>query len=93
VRARLTGAAPPPWQGGQKVLCEVAGKQFRVTLADNGRVSDPVDPMASYVLSKIGEVTIDKPGTLKLVLKTEDAEAQKTLGLNLHAVKLVPAGK
>src|ERR1017187_4618518 len=93
VRARLTGAAPPPWQGGQKTLCEVAGKQFRVTLADNGRVSDPVDPMASYVVSKIGEVTIDKPGSLKLVLKTEDAEAQKTLGLNLHAVKLVPAGK
>jgi alpha-L-fucosidase len=90
VRARLTGTAPPAWQGGQKVLCEVAGLQVRGTLADNGRLSDAADPMASYVLSKIGQVTIDKPGPQKLVLKTEDAEVQKTLGLSLHGVKLVP---
>jgi hypothetical protein len=90
-RTRYNTAALTPWQGGQRVMCEVAGRQIRGALANDGRFSDPVDPMASYVVSKIGQVTIDKPGTQKLVLKTEDAELQKTLGLSLHSVKLAPA--
>ncbi|MBZ5586081.1 MAG: alpha-L-fucosidase [Acidobacteriia bacterium] len=84
------GLAPPAWQGGQKLLVEVAGRQIRGTLADNGRSSDPSDPRASYVISNIGRVTIDRPGAQRLVLRAEDEELQKTLGLSLHSLRLVP---
>jgi hypothetical protein len=83
------GFTPQPWQGGQKLLVELAGKQVHGTLADNGRVSDPSDPRSAYVVSKLGTVTIDKPGTVRLVLKSEDAEAQSR-GLSLHSVRLKP---
>jgi hypothetical protein len=41
-------------------------------------------------VSKVGQVTIKKPGAQKLVLKTEDAQLQRKLGLLLHEVRLVP---
>jgi hypothetical protein len=56
----------------------------------NGKSSDPSDPPARYVGSKIGRITIDTPGVQRLVLGAEDEEAQQAIGLALQSVRMVP---
>ncbi len=88
---RMPRAAGPEWQGGHRMLVEVAGKQLRSTMSEDGRFVDPSNPLMTYVTSKLGQVTIDKAGAFQLALKAESMEGQGKLGLALAAVRLVPA--
>jgi alpha-L-fucosidase len=78
------------WEGGHRVEIEVAGQKLKAKIEDQGKQENPANPYWKYVISKIGQVTIDKTGSFNLSLKPETIEAEKKLGLTLVAVKLIP---
>jgi alpha-L-fucosidase len=78
------------WEGGHEVGVEVAGQKLRATVDNDGKEENPANPYWKYVTSKMGQVTVDKPGKFSLVLKPESIKAEKQLGLTLVSVKLVP---
>lgn len=78
------------WEGGHSVEVEVAGQKLKATIEDNGKEENPANPYWKYVISRIGKVTIDKPGNFSLSLKPEIIRAEKKLGLTLVSVKLIP---
>ena len=80
------------WEGGHKLKISVAGEVVRNTVRDQGRLDNP--RASSYlrdVVSKIGQVTISKKGTVTLNLKAEKLNKKKGLSLKLRAVQLSPA--
>jgi len=78
------------WEGGHTVEIEVAGQKARGQVDNNGKQENPANPYWKYVISKIGRVTIDKPGLYHLTLKPETIRAEKKLGLTLVSVELRP---
>jgi alpha-L-fucosidase len=78
------------WDGGHKLMVEVAGKQLRATLNDDGKLVDPSDPHMNMVVSKLGQVAIDKAGAYKLALKPESIESRRKSGLGLVSIRLTP---
>lgn len=78
------------WEGGHTVDLEVAGQKLKGKIDDNGKEVNPANPYWKYVISKIGQVKIDKTGSFNLSLKPETIQAEKKLGLTLVSVKLVP---
>ena len=81
------------WEGGHSVSLETAGQKLTAKVENNGKEENPTNPYWKYVISKMGRVTIDKPGQYTLSLKPETILADKKLGLTLVSVKLVRAGK
>ena len=81
------------WEGGHSVTLETAGQKLTAKIENNRKEENPTNPYWKYVISKMGRVTIDKPGQYTLSLKPETILADKKLGLTLVSVKLVPAGK
>ncbi|MGH9880889.1 MAG: alpha-L-fucosidase, partial [Pyrinomonadaceae bacterium] len=59
------------WEGGHEVGVEVAGQKLRATVDNDGKEENPANPYWKYVTSKMGRITVDKPGKLSLVLKPE----------------------
>jgi len=78
------------WEGGHTVAIEVAGQKLRGQIDNNGKEENPANPYWTYVVSRIGRVTIDKPGSYNLSLKPETIRAEKKLGLTLVSVELRP---
>lgn len=78
------------WEGGHTLGIEVAGQKLRATVENNGKEENPANPYWKYVISRMGRVTLDKPGKYHLALKPETIRAEKKLGLTLVSVKLVP---
>ena len=94
-RPAAAGAPPRPpfqsiWEGGHRVVFDAAGAQARGALADDGKVVDPSNPMMTYVTSKLGQVRIEKAGSVQFALKPESLVTQNNVGLALASVKLVP---
>ena len=81
------------WEGEHQVAIEVAGKKLQGTVANHGKQENPGNPYWKYVVSKIGQVTIDKPGKHNVILKPEMLKTEKGFGLTLVAVKLIPVQK
>jgi len=81
------------WEGGHSVTLETAGQKLTAKIENNRKEENPTNPYWKYVISKMGRVTIDKPGQYTLSLKPETILADKKLGLTLVSVKLVRAGK
>jgi alpha-L-fucosidase len=79
------------WEGGHTVEIEVAGQKLKAVIDDDGKQENPANPYWKYVISKIGQVKIDKTGSFTLNLKPETIQAEKKLGLTLVAVKLIPS--
>jgi alpha-L-fucosidase len=79
------------WEGDHQVAIEVAGSLLRGAIANQGREVNPRNPYWKYVISKIGQVKIDKPGRHSLALKPETIQTGKQLGLTLVSVKLISA--
>ncbi len=79
------------WEGGHEVSVEVAGQRLKDVVDNDGKEQNPANPYWPYVVSKMGRVRFDKPGTHSLSLKPETIRADKKLGLTLVAVKLIPA--
>ena len=78
------------WEGNHRVSIDVAGQKVEGIIAEQGKEENPFNPYWKYVISKVGRVTIDKPGKYTLNLKPEQIQAAKKLGLTLVSVKLVP---
>ena len=81
------------WEGGHAVAIKAAGREIKGTVDNDGKEVPPANPYWPYVLSNIGRVTIDKPGTFDLALRPEKINAEKKLGLTLVSVRLVPVRK
>jgi alpha-L-fucosidase len=79
------------WDGGQRVSIEIASQKVSGLVADNGKEDNPSNPYWPYVISKMGEVKIDKAGTYNATLKPDDIPAGQKFGLTVVAVRLVPA--
>jgi alpha-L-fucosidase len=78
------------WEGGHTIEIEVAGQKLKATIENNGKEENPANPYWKYVISKAGQVKIDKAGGFNLSLKPEIIQAEKKLGLTLVSVKLIP---
>ncbi len=78
------------WEGGHQVTVEVAGRQFRGVIADNGKEENPSNPYWKYVVSKIARVKIDQPGAYTLALRPQSIQAPKRQGLTLVSIRLRP---
>ena len=81
------------WEGGHTVALDVAGQKISGAVENNGKEENPVNPYWPYVVSKVGQITLAKPGQFKLALKPEVIKADKKLGLTLVSVKLIPRVK
>jgi len=81
------------WEGGHTVALDVAGQKISGAVENNGKEENPVNPYWPYVVSKVGQVTLAKPGQFNLSLKPEMIKADKKLGLTLVSVKLIPRVK
>ena len=78
------------WEGDHKVSIQVAGEKLQGVIANQGKEENPFNPYWKYVISKVGQVTIDKPGKYHLSLTPEMLRAEKKLGLTLVSIKLLP---
>jgi alpha-L-fucosidase len=78
------------WEGNHRVSVDVAGQKVQGVITEQGKEENPFNPYWKYVISKVGRVTIDKPGKYSLSLKPEMIQAEKKLGLTLVSVKLIP---
>ena len=81
------------WEGGHVVSLNVAGSQVKGTVENQSKEIDAANPYWPYVISRIGRVTLDKPGKFNLSIKPETIKAEKKLGLTLVSVRLVPVKK
>jgi alpha-L-fucosidase len=79
------------WEGGHVLSLDVAGQKINAIVEKNGKEENPANPYWPYVISKMGQVTVDKAGKYHLSLKPETIKAEKRHGLTLVAVKLLPA--
>jgi alpha-L-fucosidase len=86
----LTAGTRTAWDGGHKVVVEVAGNKVSAALNEDGKQVDPSNPHQPYVVSKLGRVKIGKAGTYTLAVRPESIRAQKKVGLALATVKLTP---
>jgi alpha-L-fucosidase len=77
------------WEGGHTVALDVAGQKISGAVENNGKEENPVNPYWPYVVSKVGQITLAKPGQFNLSLKPEMIKADKKLGLTLVSVKLI----
>jgi len=88
----LTTSDPGPlWKGGREVLVEVNGTVLRGRLTNDGKQVEPSNPYMTYVLSKIGQVRIERARDCRLSLKSQSGQPDKETGLRVASVRLVPA--
>jgi alpha-L-fucosidase len=78
------------WEGGHELAIEVAGQKLQATVNNDGKRDNPANPYWKYVVSRIGRITVDKPGSYSLELKPQLIRAEKKLGLTLVSVELRP---
>ncbi|HUE83160.1 MAG TPA: alpha-L-fucosidase [Pyrinomonadaceae bacterium] len=77
------------WEGGHKLQIEVAGQKLSAVVDNNGKEENPANPYWKYVISEMGTVKIDGPGSYRLSLKPETIRSEKQLGITLVSVKLI----
>jgi hypothetical protein len=83
--AERTGA----WEGGHEVKIAVARQSLKAVVKDDGRSQDPKAPTWwTDVVSKLGRVTIAKPGVHTLSLKPLKLVRDRNLGLKLRSLRL-----
>jgi len=79
------------WDGGQHIRITL-GKQSLAGLAgDNGKLDNPENPYWPYVISKMGKIKLDQPGSYTLSLTADDIPAGQKYGLTLVELRLMPA--
>lgn len=81
------------WEGGHQLQIEVAGQKLSAAVNNNGKEENPANPYWKYVISELGTVKIDGPGSYRLSVKPELVRSEKQLGITLVSVKLIPAGR
>jgi hypothetical protein len=78
------------WDGGHRVTLDVAGKQMKGVVSNDGHLENPSNPYWPYVISKIGQVEIGKTGTYRMALKPESIQTPQGFGFTLVDVMLSP---
>jgi alpha-L-fucosidase len=78
------------WEGGHEIALEVAGQKLKGVIDNDGKEENPANPYWKYVISKMGQVSIEKPGRYGVSLQPERIKSEKQLGLTLVSVKLIP---
>ncbi|HLJ13585.1 MAG TPA: alpha-L-fucosidase [Bryobacteraceae bacterium] len=78
------------WEGGHIVRVEVGGKTVEGKVTNQGRLSNFRNLLWPDVVSKLGTITIEKPGMIHLALKPVKINSEKKIGFMLHAVRLTP---
>jgi alpha-L-fucosidase len=81
------------WEGDHQVAIEFGQQRLQGQVVNQGKEENPSNPYWKYVLSKIGRITIEKPGRYSLSLKPLSIRGEKRLGLTLVSVRLTPANK
>jgi alpha-L-fucosidase len=83
---------PDPWDGGHKVVVEIDGQKISGVVEAQQKRIPPHNPYWPYPLTKLGRITLTKPGMHKASLKAETI-AGKKWGLTAAAVELQPVKK
>ncbi len=78
------------WEGGHEVALDVAGQKLKGVIDNDGKEENPANPYWKYVISKMGQISIEKPGRYGVSLQPESIKSEKQLGLTLVSVKLIP---
>jgi alpha-L-fucosidase len=81
------------WEGGHKVTLSVDGTKVSGAVEAGEKRVPPHNPYWPLPLSKIGRITLTKPGTHEVTLKADSIAGEKKYGLTLVSVELVPAKK
>jgi alpha-L-fucosidase len=81
------------WEGGHKVVLDVDGSKLAGTVEAQEKRVPAHNPYWPYAVTKLGRVTLDKPGTHTAALRAEKLVKEKNLGLTLVSLELVPAKK
>jgi alpha-L-fucosidase len=81
------------WDGGHTVKVEIGRQVLSGTVKNDGGEMDPSNPYWPYVVSKFGQVTLDKPGMYSVTLQPERIEAGQKQGFTLVAVRLTPISR
>jgi alpha-L-fucosidase len=79
------------WDGGQRVKVQVAGRELAALVADDGKEVNPANPYWPNVITKLGEVRLEKAGSYTLSLKPESIPDGQKYGLTLVAIRMAPA--
>jgi len=79
------------WDGGQEVVVDVSGQSAKGTIRADSKEVNPANPYWTYVVSKIGRVTLDTHGTQTLKLNLMASPSTQKFGLTVVSVKLIPA--
>ena len=80
------------WEGGHEVALDVAGQKLKGVIDNDGKEENPANPYWKYVISKMGQISIEKPGRYGVSLQPESIKSEKQLGFTLVSVKLIPVG-
>jgi alpha-L-fucosidase len=78
------------WEGGHRVMIEVAGQQFNIVMNEDDRIVNSRSLYFHRILSQCGIIHIDEPGTYQLKLKPLALNFEMELGLKLVSVNLIP---
>jgi len=60
---------------------------------NDAKQENPTNPYWKYVVSKMGQVAVDKPGKYTLTLAPQTIENKQKLGLTMVEIKLIPVQK
>ena len=78
------------WKGGHRVEIAVAGRSFARTIRRHRWVARPRAQYFPEAETKIGRVTIDRPGIHELKLRADDLRKDVSGGLSVVSVRLRP---
>ncbi len=78
------------WDGGQKVTIRLGPQSVTGVIADNGTENNPASPYWREVVSKLGTVHVDKPGTYSATILADGIPPDQKFGLTLVSLKFIP---
>jgi len=81
------------WEGGHQVTVDVDGQKVSGPVISHEKRVPPFNPYWPYEVTRLGKVTLDRPGMHAASLKADKLVTDKKLGLTLVSLELVPAKK
>jgi alpha-L-fucosidase len=77
------------WTGGHKINIAIADQEVECTIKEDERVENIRLPRWSFISTKAGLITIDKPGTYQAEVKLQEI-MDKGAGFTFNSILLVP---
>ncbi|MBT3605612.1 MAG: hypothetical protein HN521_21325, partial [Candidatus Latescibacteria bacterium] len=80
------------WEGGHKTKLTIGRASLSATIKEQERRDNPkANADLLDVVSMLGQITINKPGTHDITLRMEKVIKTKGIGPKLRAIQLIPA--